>query len=244
MKETQYVVLKFTNGDEIISKKSGSRKGYVSLSRPLLIQRSTILDPLTGNIKRNICIFRDWLEFTTRLECEIAEDNILLLSTPSPEMIDRYEKELLNLDRQIKGEKTKTQSSIPSKRDIEETEKLLEDYFKMIGNLSTDKPKAPDATGKPSNGFPFPPSNPGMVTAAFSMPPDVFLNIVLNMPMFDSWGQDIGDDGSDDEGFDDESDGEPPSPKKPSPNPKKKPNKDDDTPPDGWNGRFGFPKNP
>jgi hypothetical protein len=65
------------------------------------------------------------------------------------------------------------------------------------------------------------------------------LNIILNMPMFDGWGQEM----PDDEDFgDDDEEGEPPSkPNPPEGKSPKKPKKDDDHPP-GWNGRFGFPK--
>ena len=240
MKETEYVLLKLQSGDEIVAKKSGVKKGFIVITRPLLLQRTTLLDPITGNVKKNICIFRDWLEFTTNLECELAVDSIILTAIPSPDIIKRYEKELDLLDRQIKGEIPKPSASKnTSKMDLEEAENLLDEYFKTLKGLSPkDQPKLPT---NPLGFPPSPPQNNGMVTATFSIPPDVFLNIVLNMPLFDSWGQDMGDDSTDmDDGGDDDSEGEPPS-QKPKP-PKKKPNKDEDTPPDGWNGRFGFPK--
>jgi len=239
---SQYVLLKLRSGDEIIAKKSGTKKGFLLLHRPLQLQRSTFLDPLSGNIKKNVCIFRDWLEFTTQIECEIPEDFIVMNGTPSPDMISRYLAELDKMDKQIKSPNPpKPSAKSATKSDLEATEDLLDLYFKSLKDLPQPSSfnQNPTQSGKP-------PVNPpnissDMVTASFSMPPDVFLNIVLNMPLFDGFGQEMGDDSMDsDDGDDDDSDGDPPSPK-PKP-PKKKPNKDEDTPPDGWNGRFGFPK--
>ena len=240
---SQYVLLKLRSGDELIAKKTGSKKGLLIVSRPLQIQRSTFFDPVSGNIKKNICVFRDWLEFTTELECEIPDDCIMFNGSPNPDMISRYLAELEKMDKQMKSPNPpKPLAKSATKSDLEATEDLLDLYFKSLKDLP--QPSAPNQN-PPQPGKP--PVNPpnissDMVTASFSMPPDVFLNIILNMPLFDGFGQDMGDDStdSDDGGDDDDSEGEPPSPK-PKP-PKKKPNKDEDTPPDGWNGRFGFPK--
>jgi hypothetical protein len=246
--KSQFVLLKLRSGDEIIAKKAGAKKGTILLHRPLQLQRSTFLDPLSGNIKKNICVFRDWLEFTTQIECEVPEDFIVVNGTPTPDMISRYLAELDKLDRQDKTNAAKPSAKKPSKTDLEATEDLLDEYFKALQMPSSD-PKTPAQQQKSDTNLPSIPPNTSMVTASFSMPPDVFLNIVLNMPMFDGWGQEMDDDSSDmDDNGDDDSEGEPPSqppeskPKPPSS--KKKPNKgeDKDTPPDGWNGRFGFPK--
>lgn len=242
--KSQFVLLKLRSGDEIIAKKAGAKKGILLLHRPLQLQRSTFLDPLSGNIKKNVCIFRDWLEFTTQIECEIPEDFIVMNASPTPDMVSRYLAELEKLDRGDKAAPAKPSAKKPTKEEIAATEDLLDEYFKALQLPPLDTPKTPpQQPSKQSPMLPNIPPNASMVTATFSMPPDVFLNIILNMPMFDNWGQDMGDDSTDmDEGGDDDSDGEPPSPKPKPPTPKKKPNKDEDTPPDGWNGRFGFPK--
>ena len=242
--QSQYVLLKLRSGDEIIAKKNGAKKGILILSRPLQMQRSTFLDPLTGGVKKNICVLRDWLEFTTNLECEIPEDFVVLNAEPTPDMIQRYINELDKLDNPNKYNTFKTKAPKPSKA---ETEDLLDDYIKsLMSSLpSTPTPKQEQVT-PPEQKPPLtlPPSS-SMVTASFSMSPDVFLNIVLNMPMFDGWGGELGDDSSEGEdGGDDDSEGDqttPPPKNKPSN--KKKPKRDDDTPPSGdWHGRFGFPK--
>lgn len=240
--KSQFVILKLRSGDEIIAKKAGTKKDVLLLYRPLQLQRSTFLDPNTGNVRKNICIFRDWLEFTTQINCEIPNDFIIFSGVATPDMVSRYLAELDKLDKQDKTTPPPiTKKS--QKSDLQATEDLLDEYFKALQQPLTGAPLPPPQQSKPPILPPSLPINTNMVTATFSMPPDVFLNIVLNMPMFDGWGQDLGDDSTDmDDGGEDDSDGEPPSPKPKPPSPKKKPNKDEDTPPDGWNGRFGFPK--
>jgi hypothetical protein len=238
--QSKYVLLKLRSGDEIIAKKSGSKKGILILSRPLHMQRSTFLDPLTGGVKKNLCVFRDWLEFTSNLECEIPEDFIIFNGDPTPDMVQRYITELDKLDNPDKYNAIKSKAPKTSK---EETDELLDEYFKALMSPLPPTPKK-DTPPEQKPPLTLPPSS-SMVTASFSMPPDVFLNIVLNMPMFDGWGGEMGDDSSEGEdGGDDDSEADqsPPPPKN-KPSNKKKPKRDDDTPPSGeWHGRFGFPK--
>ena len=240
--QSQYVLLKLKNGDEIIAKKSGVKKGALLLSRPLQINRSTFLDPITGSIKKNICIFRDWLEFATDIEWEIAVESIILNVIPTPEMVERYLIELDKLDNPNKYTEPKTKIQKQSKA---ETEDLLDQYFKAFMPPQAFNPAQNTNNQRPVEPPTQPPLSSSMVTATFSIPPDVFLNIVLNMPMFDGWGG-SGDESSDDGEDDTDSEGDkPPSPppKNKASNKKKKPKQDDDTPPSGeWHGRFGFPK--
>ena len=234
--KSEYLVVKLRSGDEIIGKKNGTKKGHVLLHRPLQIQRSTMLDPHSGQIRRNICVFREWLEFYTDISCEIPNDWIGFAGKASPAMAKRYVNELNTIDNDM----AKPQS------------KSLEDAISSIlkpNDGSGQSPKMPRLGEdgilrmlfQQQQGGPKPePVAENMVTAKFTIPPDVFLSIILNMPMFDSWGQEMDDDESD---FDD--DGEDDSPKKPKPpqsGPKKKPKPGPgEEPPSGWNGRFGFP---
>ena len=239
--QSHYLILKLRSGDEIIGKRNGTKKGFVLLHRPLQLQRSTLLDPNTGAIRKNMCVFRDWLEFTTQIECEIPEDFIVISNTPSPDMIEKYVQELVSFD----VDKPKVQE-IPTPKAAQKrvlpapalTDDMLDDFFK---NILQQKPPANGQPSPTNQSNPIPPT-PSQVTASFSMPPEVFLNIIFNMPLFDGWGQEMpdGEEGGDDEGTDDGEE-EPPQPPRPTNQiPRKKPKKDDDAPP--FNGRFGFPK--
>jgi hypothetical protein len=240
--QSEYLILKLRSGDEIVAKKNGSKRGYLLLHRPLQLQRSTLLDPSTGEIKKNICVFRDWLEFTTGIECEIPDDFVVMSGVPSPDLVKRYLVELNNLDNPRKPPKNTAPSS-PSK-DIKE--EILDQFFK---NLPKEDKSAPDIQSILAKMAGLPQQNQSMVTATFQMPPEVFMNIMLNLPLFDMGDiGDIGDMGGlddDETDFgDDDSDDEPKTPKPPKNTPKKnkpKPNPDEE-PPEGWNGRFGFPK--
>lgn len=236
--KTEFVILKLRSGDEIIAKRNGAKKGVILLSRPLVMQRSTLLDPLTGNIKKNICVFRDWLEFTTQNECEIPTDFIVMEATPSPDIIKRYTNELEIMDKpQPQRQKAITPSTKqPKDLPMEEMMRYL------MGAQNQSKEKEQQNTDELLSKLLQSSGLSQMVTATFSMPPDVFLNIVLNMPMFDGWGQDIDDFDDDEDGGDGDIGGEePPAQPKPPQGKQKKTKKDDDLPP-GWNGRFGFPK--
>ena len=96
--ESEFLILKLRSGDEIIGKKTGGSKNTLVLNRPLQLQRSTLLDPITGEVRKNICVFRDWLEFTTVLDSEIPTDYIVMSAPPSPDLVKRYLQELNNLD--------------------------------------------------------------------------------------------------------------------------------------------------
>lgn len=230
--KTEYLVIKLRSGDEIVGKKNGTKKGYVLLHRPLQIQRSTLLDPNSGQIKRNICVFRDWLEFSTENECEIPQDWIGFVGGASTDLSTRYTNELKIIDS---GERTPPPQAKAKGMSIQDVLQNMPkgpqpdspaDLLRMIQML-----------GQPGER-----TASDMVTAKFTIPPDVFLSIVLNMPMFDSWGQEMPED---DEGDSDDDEGEDPlkKPKPPQNGPKKKPKPDQgDEPPSGWNGRFGFNK--
>lgn len=241
----KFVIVKLRTGDELVAELLREGDGYFQLYRPLQMQRSTIFDTHSSKIKKNICVFRDWLEFTTRLECPIKNEDILLLSDAGPDIIKKYLEELEYLDT---GSKTKV-APVPKKplddKEVEEIEReanemLMREAMRLLNG--TPPAKQQGDTGSFINQ-----TNLGQnVTATFSMPPDVFLNIVLNMPMFDGWGQEMPDDGED-FGNDDDSEDEPkkpnppPSPSRKAPKKKPDPNSEDE-PPKGWNGRFGFPK--
>lgn len=233
--ESEFLILKLRSGDEIIGKKTGGSKATIILNRPLQLQRSTLLDPLTGEVRKNICVFRDWLEFTTVLDSEIPKDHVVMSAPPSPDLVKRYLQELNNLDNPKPKKPLKGQPKIDSKEDI------LDNFFKALNNQ--EKPQTPSLEAMLSKlGMPNP--NPQMVTATFHMPPEVFMNIMLNLPLFDMGDiMDMDDSGDEDFGDDDGED-EPKKPQPPKNSPKKnkpKPNPDEE-PPQGWQGRFGFPK--
>jgi len=243
--QPQYLILKLRSGDEIIGKRNGTKKGFILLHRPLQLHRSTLLDPTTGVVRKNICMLRDWLEFTTQIECEIPEDYIVISNPPSPDMIEKYVQELVSFDVDtpqpvVAPIATTPPKATPRKAPLPPpalTDDMLDDFFKNIIQQKPNSPSAPLMGGFAST--PIPPS-PIPVTVSFTMPPEVFYNIIFNLPFFDGFGQDMPD-SEDDESGDSGDDGEEDPPQTPRPpQSRRKPKKDDDTPP--WNGRFGFPK--
>jgi hypothetical protein len=240
--KAQFVIVKLRSGDELVAQLTESSKDTVRLMRPLQMQRTSLYDTNTSQIKKNICVFRDWLEFSTDLECELPRDTILTMFNANDEIVRKYKQELEFLDTGSR--------SMPKKNakedEITDLEKEANDILmrEAMRLLHGNPPMKSDPSDKGSF---INQTNLGQnVTATFSMPPDVFLNIVLNMPMFDGWGQDMPDDGED-FGSDDDSEDEPRNPTPPPPPnrkaKKKKPDSNsEDDPPKGWNGRFGFPK--
>lgn len=235
------VVLKLRNGDELVAKKTGGTKTSITLNRPLQLQRSTLLDPVSGDVRKNICIFRDWLEFCNDLECTIPMETVLVCSTANPDISKRYTQELHLLDN---PQPKKAKKDSP-KDDLSEAiyQSIKGQKAPSIDDILAKLMKPPQAPQSPS--VEPPKQSESMVSAHFQMPPDVFLNIILNLPIFEM-GQDMMDDMDDGDGFGDDSDSEedPKSPKTP-PNPKNKKNRKPESgedPPEGWNGRFGFPK--
>jgi hypothetical protein len=240
--ESEFLILKLRSGDEIIGKKTGGSKNALILNRPLQLQRSTLLDPITGEVRKNICVFRDWLEFTTVLDSEIPTDHIVMSAPPSPDLVKRYLQELSNLDN---PKPKKAQKPLPQ-TDIKED--ILDNFFKALATTKQEKPQtsAPlDSILSKLGGMGGSNINPNMVTATFHMPPEVFMNIMLSLPLFDMGDiSDLDDDSGDSDFGDDDGEDEPKTPPQPKNTPKKnkpKPNTDEE-PPQGWQGRFGFPK--
>jgi len=252
--ESTHLLLKLRSGDEIVAKKISTTPTGLVLSRPLQLQRSVMFDPLTGNIKKNICIFRDWLEFTTSLECNVPNDFIIVASSATPDLIKRYTDELTNLDRP-KGKPVPPpvppNNPAPSDpNDSQEFERLMKmlaggkptqapPNIKGLENLVKGEDKIPSLGQQGSD----------MVSINIQMPYLAFMELMFALPMFDmiQEGPMEGTTDDDDEDFDsdnDEGDSHPkttPPPPKPQAKKKPKPNQGEE-PPDGWQGRFGFPK--
>lgn len=259
--KSEYILLKLRSGEEIIGRRVSAKRGHTGLERPLQINKSSIIDPHSGEIRKNICVLRDWMEFAVETRCEIPNDSILFSNTPTPEVVQRYKHEL---DRQdINAEVLK---SLPDSElnkimdDIEKVEKapidpLLARLMRM-GEGANPKPNPQDQilndmlnkmTGQKPQMWGPPPGagNQGAITITMSIPPDVFMNILFNLPMFDGiWGEELPED---EDGDDDDDEGDqpkpPPPPKGQAPKGRKpKKDKDDEPPSNGWHGRFGFPK--
>ena len=151
--QPQYLILKLRSGDEIIGKRNGTKKGFVLLHRPLQLHRSTLLDPTTGAVRKNICMLRDWLEFTTQIECEIPEDYIVISNPPSPDMIEKYVQELVSFDVDapqpvVAPIATTPPKATPRKAPLPPpalTDDMLDDFFKNILQQKPNSPSAPPA---------------------------------------------------------------------------------------------------
>lgn len=259
--KSEHTLLKLRSGEEIIGRRVSAKRGYTGLERPLQINKSSIIDPHSGEIRKNICVLRNWMEFAVETRCEIPNDSILVTSTPTPEVVQRYKHEL---DRQdINAEVLK---SLPDS----ELNKIMGDISKV--EKPPIDPRFTPLTGQgdwtTKHPFQLPPTSPqdqilndmlnkiigprtptpapgqGAITITMSIPPDVFMNILFNLPMFDGvWGEEFPED---EEGDEDDDEGDQPKPQPPpkGQTPKRKPkkDKDDDPPSNGWHGRFGFPK--
>jgi hypothetical protein len=235
---TDFVVIKLVSGDEIVAKKTGSTRTAFLLHRPMQMQRTTLMEQTTGEIRKNICIFRDWLEFTEELECSIPKDSVIMCLKATDDLVQRYQRELELLDNP-KPRPTAT----PKQPKAESIEEFYTNLLKSLPKTGVPPAKsesnpfeAPKAQMPPQGNNAFP-----MVSATFHMPPEVFMNIILNLPLFE-FDPDMMDDMGD-EGMDDDSEDEPKPQNNPPKSKRNKPKKNSgDEPPEDWHGRFGFPK--
>lgn len=254
--KNDHILLKLRSGEEIIGKRVSAKRGYTGVERPLQINKSSILDPISGQIRKNICVLRNWMEFSLENRCEIPNDYILFTSTPTPEVVERWRHE-------IEAQDTQGGSAAPQEGPIDPI------LARLIAGADSTQPQLPppqESAGRaamnqimnelwgkilgskaPPGGVPPAGPNPQqMVTITMSIPPEVFMNVLFNLPIFDGWGDEILDD-EEDEGSDEDDEGDsqkpPPPPKGQAPKGRKpKKDKDDEPPSNGWHGRFGFPK--
>jgi len=94
----EYKILKLRSGEELISivNQVGAKK--IVLDRPMQMKLTTMHDPLTGEVKKEMWVLRDWMNNSEELTCDIPTDFVVTTITPNQKIIDQYESKKLKED--------------------------------------------------------------------------------------------------------------------------------------------------
>jgi hypothetical protein len=135
----EYKILKLRSGEELISivNQVGSKK--VVLDRPMQMKLATMHDPITGEVKKEMWVLRDWMNNSEEITCDIPLDFVVTTIKPNQKIIDQYESKKLKEDEI-------TSLGI----DPIDPNSILEDLYKQLGiDISPENLK--DKTKPPTN---------------------------------------------------------------------------------------------
>lgn len=135
----EYKILKLRSGEELISivNQVGAKK--IVLDRPMQMKLATMHDPITGEIKKEMWVLRDWMNNSEELTCDIPTDFIVTTIKPNQKIIDQYE------SKKLKEDEIASLGIDPI-----DPNSILEDLYKQLGlDMSTEKLK--DKTKPPMN---------------------------------------------------------------------------------------------
>ena len=174
--ETTCRLLKLRSGEEVLCLLAGENESTIHVLRPMVIKSHMTHDNF--GVTREITVLRNWLEFTEAQEVDIPKDHIATILKPSDSTVNLYQNSIR------KEEKTK--------KAVEEAQKQLdeilgdEDTFnqmlkELMGEESSEDKEKPKDNFPKSSTMPFPfGANPNSVGMFFSIPPNLFEELLEN----------------------------------------------------------------
>ena len=166
----EYKILKLRSGEELISivNQVGSKK--VVLDRPMQMKLTTMHDPITGEIRKEMWVLRDWMNNSEELTCDIPLDFVVTTIKPNQKIIDQYE------SKKLKEDEIASLGIDPI-----DPNSILEDLYKQLGiDMSTENLK--DKIKPPS-------SEEEMIMMNFAMSKKMFEKM-MEEGFFDEMGLD------------------------------------------------------
>lgn len=126
----EYVLIKLRSGEEIIASMKSKNRSGVKILRPMQIKQIPFVDHLSGSLKAAV-VMENWIGRTNENEVTIPNNWIGVKMPPSQEVIDAYEKHILEEDMTVSA----TQPTAPTKVPLVEEDKLKELEKEMTSAL-------------------------------------------------------------------------------------------------------------
>lgn len=126
----EYVLIKLRSGEEIIASMKSKNRSGVKILRPMQIKQIPFVDHLSGSLKAAV-VMENWIGRTNENEVTIPNNWIGVKMPPSQEVIDAYEKHILEEDMTVSA----TQPTAPIKVPLVEEDKLKELEKEMTSAL-------------------------------------------------------------------------------------------------------------
>lgn len=195
--ETTCRLFKLRSGEEVLGLLSGENDSTISILKPMVIKTHISPDPL--GVTREITVLRNWLEFTDQEYIDLPRDHIASVLMPSESTVILYQKSV----RTEENYKESLRQAEEKKKETMQNPDSLQDMFKSLFDeiieMDSKEPEIKNPLmNQPPMPFPFmnPNTNVGMF---FSIPPDVFQEMIENGLLdFDMFGA-LKDDEEDDE---------------------------------------------
>jgi hypothetical protein len=176
--ETTCRLFKLRSGEEVLGLLSGENDSTISILKPMVIK--THISPDSFGVTREITLLRNWLEFTDETRIDLPRDHIASVLMPSESTVILYQKSLKTEEKYKESIKEKEEKAKEILENPEGLQDMLNSLFNDIidGDIQTAEPKNP-ITKIPQMPFPFinPNTSVGMF---FSIPPDIFEEMVEN----------------------------------------------------------------
>jgi hypothetical protein len=152
----EYKIIKLRSGEELISIVNEVSSKNIILNRPMQMKLTTLHDPISGEVKKEMWILRDWMNnMSDSNSIEIPLDFVVTTIKPNQKIIDQYE-----------SKKLKEDEIVSLGIDPKDPNSILEDLYKQLG-IDMNTESKPDKT-KPSS------SEEEMIMMNFAMSKKMF----------------------------------------------------------------------
>ena len=95
----EYKIIKLRSGEELISIVNEVSSKNIILNRPMQMKLTTLHDPISGEVKKEMWILRDWMNnMSDSNSIEIPLDFVVTTIKPNQKIIDQYESKKLKED--------------------------------------------------------------------------------------------------------------------------------------------------
>ena len=165
----EYKIIKLRSGEELISivNQIGSKK--IVMERPMQIKLATLHDQITGEVKKEMWVLRDWMNNSEEITCDIPTDFVVTTLNPNQKLIDQYE-----------SKKTKEDEISSLGIDPKDPNSIIEDLYKQLGL---------DMDAETKNKKEKPPTEEEMIMMNFAMSKKMFERM-MKEGIFDEMGLD------------------------------------------------------
>lgn len=213
----EYILLKLRSGEEIVASIMSRNRNGMKVFRPMQIRQIPFVDPFTGSLKA-ATVMENWIGRTDTNEVTIPNNWVGLKMSPSQDVIDVYEKQMLKEDTPSTQPKVQeeaspppvdpakeSQSSNPLKEIEDEMNRLLLEMAGTTGSMHGFFPPMVE----PMENFQMGKGDKEMVIVNFMFPPKLFKQmmeegLIEDFLMAGSFMNENGDDSKEDDFDEDE----------------------------------------
>jgi hypothetical protein len=212
----EYILLKLRSGEEIVASIMSRNRNGMKVFRPMQIRQIPFVDPFTGSLKA-ATVMENWIGRTDTNEVTIPNNWVGLKMSPSQDVIDVYEKQMVKED--IPSTQPKPQAEAPppvehaeDSRPSNPLKEIEDDMNRLLLEMAGTTGSMPGffpPMVEPMENFQAGKGDKEMVIVNFMFPPKLFKQmmeegLIEDFLMAGSFMNENGDDSKEDDFDDDE----------------------------------------